>query len=75
MIAAIVAIILLLTLFSTRVLAAEFYIVHDRTTQKCTVADKLPVTNIRTINLASDAVYKTRREAESAMKAIKMCSP
>ena len=46
MIAAIVAIILLLTLFSTRVLAAEFYIVHDRTTQKCTVADKPPVTNI-----------------------------
>jgi hypothetical protein len=75
MIAAIVAIILLLTLFSTRVLAAEFYIVHDRTTQKCTVADKPPVTNIRTINLASDATYKTRREAESAMNAIKMCSP
>ena len=75
MIAAIVAIILLLTLFSTRVLAAEFYIVHDRTTQKCTVADKPPVTNIRMINLASDAIYKTRREAESAMKAIKMCSP
>ena len=66
MIAAIVAIILLLTLFSTRVLAAEFYI---------TVADKPPVTTIRTINLASDATYKTRREAESAMKAIKMCSP
>ena len=74
MIAAIVAIIVLLTLFSTRVWAAEFYIVHDRTTQKCTVADKPPVTNIRTINLASDAIYKTRREAESAMKAIKMCS-
>jgi hypothetical protein len=48
--------------------------VHDRTTQKCTVADKPPVTNIRTINLATDAIYKTRREAESAMKAIKVCS-
>ena len=36
--AAIVAIILSLTLLSTRVLAVEFYIVHDRTTQKCTVA-------------------------------------
>jgi len=75
MITTIVATILLLTLFSTRIFAAEFYIVHDRTTQKCTVADKPPVTNIRTINLASDAIYKTRREAESAMKAIKMCSP
>ena len=72
MIAAIVAIILSLTLLSTRVLAVEFYIVHDRTTQKCTVA---PGHEHKKINLASDATYKTRREAESAMKAIKMCSP
>ena len=74
MIRTIGAIILLFTLFSTRMLAAEFYIVHDRTTQKCTVADKPPVTNIRTINLATDAIYKSRREAESAMRAIKLCS-
>jgi hypothetical protein len=74
MIRTIVAIILLLTLFSTRILAAEFYIVHDRTTQKCTVAESPPVTNIRTINLATDAIYKTRREAESAMKTIKVCA-
>jgi len=74
MITAIVAIILLLTLLLTRIFAAEFYVVHDRTTQKCTVADKPPVTNTSTINLASDAIYKTRREAEYAMKAIKMCS-
>ena len=71
---AIVAIILLLALFSTRTWAAEFYIVHDRTTQKCTIVDKPPVTNIRTITLATDAIYKTRGEAESAMRAIKVCS-
>jgi len=69
---ALVAIIVFL--FSTPVLAAEFYIVHDRTTQKCTVANKPPVTNTRTINLATDTIYKTRQEAESAMKAIKVCS-
>ena len=74
MITAIVAIILLFTLFSTRILAAEFYIVHDRSTQKCTVVDKPLVTNIRTITLVTDAIYKTRREAESAMRAIKVCS-
>ena len=75
MIVTIVAIVLLLTLFSTRIFAAEFYIVHDLTTQQCTVADKPPVTNVRSINLASDTIYKTRREAEAAMKAIKLCSP
>jgi len=71
---AIVAIILLLALFSTRIWAAEFYIVRDRTTQKCTVVDKPPVTNTRTITLATDAIYKIRQEAESAMRAIKLCS-
>ena len=71
---AIVAIILLLTLFSTRIWAAEFYVVHDRTTQKCTVVDKPPVTNISTITLATDAIYKTRQEAESAVGTIKVCS-
>jgi hypothetical protein len=71
---AIVALIFLLTLFSTRILAAEFYIVHDRSTQRCIVVDKPLVTNIRTITLVSDAIYKTRREAESAMRAIKVCS-
>jgi hypothetical protein len=74
MIRTIVTIILLFTLFSTHILAAEFYTVHDRTTQKCTVADKPPITNIRTINLATDAIYQTRREAEFAMKVIKVCS-
>ena len=71
---AIVAIILLLALFSTRTWAAEFYIVRDRTTQKCTIVDKPPVTNIRTITLATDAIYRTRGEAELAMRAIKVCS-
>ena len=72
---AIVAIILLLTLFSTRIWAAEFYVVHDRTTQKCTVVDKPPVTDVKTITLATDAIYRSREDAESAMKSIKVCSP
>ena len=66
---------IIVSLFSTPVLAEEFYIVHDSMTQKCTVADRPPVTNIRTINLATDTIYKTRQEAESAMKAIEVCSP
>jgi hypothetical protein len=61
-------------LFSTPIWAAEFYIVRDLTTQKCTVVDKLPVTAVRTITLASDAIYKTHKDAEDAMRAIKVCS-
>ena len=62
-------------LFSTPIRAAEFYIMRDLTTQKCTVVDKRPVTAVKTITLASDAIYKTRKDAESAMRAIKVCSP
>jgi len=69
---ALLAIVVLL--FSTPIWAAEFYIVRDLTTQKCTVADKLPVTDVKTITLATDAIYKSREDAESAMKAIKVCS-
>jgi hypothetical protein len=67
-----VAIIVLL--FSTPIWAAEFYIMRDLTTQKCSVVDKRPVTALRTITLASDAIYKSRGDAESAMSAIKVCS-
>jgi hypothetical protein len=71
---ALVAIIFLLTFFSTPIWAAELYIVRDLTTQKCTVVDKLPVTDVKTITLATDAIYNSREDAESAMKAIKVCS-
>ena len=67
-----VAIIVLLV--STPIWAAEFYILRDLTTQKCSVVDKRPVTAVRTITLASDAIYKSRGDAESAMRAIKVCS-
>jgi hypothetical protein len=61
-------------LFSTPIRAAEFYIMRDLTTQKCSVVDKRPVTGVRTITLASDAIYKSRGDVESAMRAIKVCS-
>lgn len=70
---ALVAIILSLT--STSIWAAEFYIVRDLTTQKCAVVNKPPVTDVKTITLATDAIYKSRKDAESAMRAIKVCYP
>ena len=60
--------------FTTPIWAAEFYIVRDLTTQKCTVSDKRPMTDIKTITLATDTIYKSREDAESGMKTIKVCS-
>ena len=70
-----VAIIISSYFFSTPVWAAEFYIVRNLMTQNCTVVDKLPVTNLATITLATDAIYKSRGDAESAIRTIKVCSP
>lgn len=54
--------------------AEEFYIVRDLATQKCTVVNKPPVTNTRTITLATDAIFKSRADAEAGVKSIKVCT-
>jgi len=51
--------------------AAEFYIVRDATTKKCTVVDTKPTT---TTTVVGDGVYKTKTEAESVVKTIKVCT-
>lgn len=51
--------------------AAEFYIVRDATTKKCTVVDAKPTT---TTTVVGNGVYKTKTEAESAVKTIKVCT-
>jgi hypothetical protein len=60
--------------FAAPVWADEFYIVRDLATQKCTVVDKQPITNTRTITLATDTIFKSRADAEAGMKGIKVCS-
>ena len=50
----------------------EFYIVQDTSTKKCTIVDKKPTTTTTTV--VGDGVYKTRVEAESAMKTVKVCT-
>ncbi|MCC8954157.1 hypothetical protein H8B02_12040 [Bradyrhizobium sp. Pear77] len=52
--------------------AAEFYIVRDATTKKCTVVDTKPTTTTTTV--VGDGVYKTKTEAESAVKTTKVCT-
>lgn len=50
--------------------AAEFYIVRDATTKKCTVVDTKPTTTTTTV--VGNGVYKTKTEAESAVKTTKV---
>ena len=50
----------------------EFYVVQDTTTKKCTIVDKKPTTTT-TVTQVGPVAFKTRQEAESGMKTIKVC--
>ena len=53
--------------------SAEFYIVQDTATKKCTVVDKKPTVTTQTVVTPAGTVYKTRTEAEAGMKTVKIC--
>ena len=52
--------------------AAEFYVVRDAATKKCTIVDAKPTTTTTTI--VDNGTFKTRTEAETGMKTMKICS-
>ena len=52
--------------------AAEFYVVRDSTTKKCTVVDTRPTTT--TTAIVDNGTYKTKTEAEAGMKTTKVCT-
>ena len=54
--------------------ATSYYIVQDVKTKKCTIVDKKPAATEATIVGPDGVVYKTRTEAETAMKTVKMCT-
>jgi len=61
--------------FVTPALAAdEFYVVRDSTTKKCMVVDKKPTVTTTTVVSEGGKTYKTKVEAEGAMKTVKVCS-
>ncbi|MGX1354834.1 hypothetical protein AB7M49_008459 [Bradyrhizobium elkanii] len=65
----------LLAVFVTPAFAAdEFYVVQDVKTKKCTIVDKKPVDTTTTVVSPSGTVYKTRTEAETGMKSVKVCT-
>ena len=63
-----------LAALATPALAQEFYIVQDTATKKCTIVDKKPTVTTQTIVTPSGTVYKTRAEAETGMKTVKVCT-
>jgi hypothetical protein len=54
--------------------APAFYVVLNTLTKSCTVVDKTPRTDTPNITVASDTVYKTRAEAETAVKTLTPCN-
>lgn len=52
--------------------ATEYYVVRDATTKKCTIVDKKPTTTTTTV--VDNGIFKTKTEAETGMKTIKVCT-
>jgi hypothetical protein len=58
--------------FAQSASAAEFYVVRDATTKKCTIVDTKPTTTTTTV--VDNGTYKTKTEAETGMKTTKVCT-
>jgi hypothetical protein len=67
-----VAIAMLVAFVSPALAADEFYVVQDVKTKKCTVVDKKPTMTETTV--VGNGVYKTKVEAETGMKSVKVCT-
>jgi hypothetical protein len=52
---------------------ADFYIVQDSGTKKCTITESRPTVTTQKIVGPDGTIYKTREEASSAMKTVKVC--
>ena len=57
--------------FAQATVSSEFYVVRDEATKKCTIVDKKPTT---TTTIVDNGVFKTRAEAETGMKTMKVCT-
>ena len=52
--------------------ATEYYVVRDASTKKCTVVDTKPTTTTTTV--VDNGTFKTKTEAETGMKSMKVCT-
>lgn len=62
-----------LTSVAAPAFAQSFYVVQDVKTKKCTITESKPTTTETTV-VSGDTVYKTRAEAETGMKTVKVCT-
>lgn len=53
--------------------AQSFYVVQDVKTKKCTITETKPTSSEMTV-VSGNTVYKTRAEAETGMKSVKVCT-
>lgn len=58
--------------FAQTAVTSEYYVVRDGSTKKCTIVDKKPTSTTTTI--VDNGTFKTRTEAETGMKTIKVCT-
>jgi hypothetical protein len=63
-----------LVVLASPALAQEFYIVQDTSTKKCTIVDKKPTVTSMTVVSPAGTIYKSRSEAETGMKTVKVCT-
>ena len=57
---------------SAQTTVTEYYVVQDTATKKCTIVEQKPTTTA--IVQVGPVTFKTRTEAESEMKTIKVCT-
>jgi hypothetical protein len=54
--------------------STTYYVAQDVKTKKCTIVDKKPADTTTMTIVGDGSVYKTRTEAEGAMKTVKVCT-
>ena len=58
--------------FAQTTTTTEFYVVQDTASKKCTIVDKKPTTTTSVV--VGNGVFKSRTEAETGMKSVKVCT-
>ncbi len=52
---------------------SDFYVVRDATTKKCAIVSDKPI-ETTTFRIVDNGAFKSRSEAETGMKAMKVCA-
>ena len=71
-IAAALATVIAVPAFAQSTTTTEYYVVQDTASKRCTIVDKKPTTTTTTVQVGPMA-FKSRTEAETGMKTIKVC--